>query len=163
MRLSWDSLLTLLFLECKFSAKNFDPEAFRKNANDLDKWTKSLGVECSSNLYTSGNWDSCVRPIAAYGTGGAGQYLPDHVGIPFAGQQSYYMLEIHYENANRRSFSDHSGFRIHYTSNLRPYDAGVMISGISISDTHLIPPKQPLFKTIGICGPSCKIFIRSFW
>ncbi len=149
----------MTLFECKFSAKHFDPEAFRKNANDLDKWTKSHGVECSSNLYSSGNWDSCVTPVATYAYGGSAQYLPDHVGIPFGGHQSYYMLEVHYENPNRKNFVDYSGFRIHYTSNLRPYDAGIMINGISISDTQLIPPKQISFKNIGICGPSCELKI----
>lgn len=95
-----------------------------------------------------------MTPVATYSYGGSAQYLPDHVGIPF--QQSYYMLEIHYENPYRESFSDRSGFRIHYTKNLRRYDAGIMISGITISDTQLIPPRQKLFKNIGICGPSCK-------
>lgn len=50
---------------------------------------------------------------------------------------------------------DHSGFRIHYTSHLRPHDAGIMISGVSVSDTQLIPPGQKLYRNIGICGPSC--------
>lgn len=89
-------------------------------------------------------------------SGGGAQYLPEHVGIPFAGQQSYYMLEIHYENAYKRSFSDSSGFRIHYTENLRIFNAGIMINGISISDTQLIPPRQSSFKNIGICGPTCE-------
>lgn len=148
----------MTLFECKFSAKHFDPEAFSKNANDLDKWTKSNGVECSSNLYSSGNWDSCVTPVATYAYGGSSHYLPEHVGIPFSGKQKYYMLEIHYENPNKNNFVDHSGFRIHYTSNLRPYDAGIMINGISISDTQFIPPKQNSFRNIGICGPSCKCF-----
>lgn len=153
----------MTLFECKFSAKHFDAEAFKKNANDLDKWTKSLGVECSSNLYSSGNWDSCVTPVATYAYGGSSQFFPDHIGIPFAGHnQKYYMLEVHYENPKRQSIQDNSGFRIHYTDVLRPYDAGMMINGISISDTQLIPPKQKSFRNIGICGPSCEKFLIYF-
>lgn len=146
----------MTLFECKFSAKHFDPELFAKNANDLDKWTKSHGVECSSNIYSSGNWDSCITPVASYAYGASSHFLPEHVGIPFAGQQKYYMLEIHYENPNKQNFVDRSGFRLHYTHNLRPYDGGIMSNGISITDTQLIPPKQISFRNIGICGPSCE-------
>lgn len=51
--------------------------------------------------------------------------------------------------------SDHSGFRIHYSKHLRKHDGGVMISGVSVSDTQLIPPGQKLYRNVGICGPSC--------
>lgn len=30
-----------------------------------------------------------------------------------------------------------------------------MISGVSVSDTQLIPPGQKLYRNVGICGPSC--------
>ncbi|KAG5679456.1 hypothetical protein PVAND_009021 [Polypedilum vanderplanki] len=138
----------MTLFECKST------EAF----NDLDMWSKSNGVECSSNQYSSRNWDSCVTPVAAYAYGGGAQYLPEHVGIPFS--ETFYMLEIHYVNPNRKTFLDHSGFRIHYTSNLRPYDAGVMTAGVTVSDTQLVPPRQKSFRNIGICGPSCteKVF-----
>lgn len=57
----------------------------------------------------------------------------------------------------RLSFAanDHSGFRIHYSKHLRKHDGGVMISGVSVSDTQLIPPGQKLYRNVGICGPSC--------
>lgn len=110
-----------------------------------------------------------------------GQYLPHHVGIPIGGRNGpkYYMLEIHYDNpkAKRSKFDDtlffsmnpfdnslfifspqvidHSGFRIHYTKHLRREDGGMMISGVSVSDTQLIPPQQKLYRNVGICGPSC--------
>lgn len=31
----------------------------------------------------------------------------------------------------------------------------MMISGVSVSDTQLIPPQQKLYRNVGICGPSC--------
>lgn len=30
-----------------------------------------------------------------------------------------------------------------------------MISGVSVSDTQMIPPQQKLYRNVGICGPSC--------
>lgn len=50
---------------------------------------------------------------------------------------------------------DHSGFRIHYTRRLREYDGGMMITGVSVSDTQMIPPQQKLYRNVGICGTSC--------
>jgi hypothetical protein len=107
-----------------------------------------------------------VTPVATYAYGGGAQWLPEHIGIPFAGHESYYMLEIHYEDPNhsiKRSFSDNSGFRIHYANKSRANDAGIFINGISISDTQIIPPKQKLFNNVGICGPSCKIYFKKFF
>lgn len=144
----------MTLFECKFSAKHFDPEAISKNAEDLKKWSKSNGIECGSTLYSNGNWDSCVTPVATYSYGASSHYLPEHVGIPFT--ESFYMLEIHYVNPNKKNFLDHSGFRIHYTNELRKFDAGIMTSGVTVSDTQFIPPKQTNFRNIGICGPSCK-------
>lgn len=50
---------------------------------------------------------------------------------------------------------DHSGIRLHYSRRLRPNDGGMIITGVSVSDTQLIPPQQRLYRNVGICGPSC--------
>lgn len=122
-----------------------------------DVWVKSSGAVCNSNLLTPRDWDSCITPVAVWSIGSSGQFLPQHIGIPLGGKTGpkYYMLEIHYDNPNAHRVIDHSGFRIHYTRHLRKHDAGIMISGVSISDTQLIPPGQKLYRNIGICGPSC--------
>lgn len=144
----------MTLFECKFSS-NIDQKAFEKNTDDLDKWTKSSGDTCNSNIFSANNWDSCITPVALYSFGGSSQFLPEHVGIPFYGRQKYYMLEIHYDNPIKKSHVDSSGFRLHYTNKLRKHDAGIMINGVTTSNTQLIPPKQKLFKNIGICGPTC--------
>ncbi|XP_059608084.1 MOXD1 homolog 1 [Phlebotomus argentipes] len=122
-----------------------------------DVWVKSSGAVCNSNLLTPRDWDSCITPVAVWAVGASGQFLPDHAGIPLGGKHSakYYMLEIHYDNPRAKRVIDHSGFRIHYTRQLRRNDAGMMISGVSISDTQMIPPGQKLYRNVGICGPSC--------
>ncbi|KAH8272039.1 hypothetical protein KR018_007398 [Drosophila ironensis] len=122
-----------------------------------DIWVKSSGTICNSNLLTPRDWDSCSTPVAFWSPGSKGQFLPLHAGIPMGGRTEvkYYMLEIHYDNPNGKRTMDNSGFRIHYTSNLRINDAGIMISGVSISDTQIIPPGQTLYRNVGICGPSC--------
>jgi len=132
--------------------------AFEKNTKDLDLWTKSKGVVCNSNdsnIFSAYNWDSCITPVASWGVGGTSQYLPPHVGIPFGGKQKYYMLEIHYDNPSKKTFEDNSGLRIHYTKNLREHDGGIMVNGVTTSNTQLIPPRQASFRNLGICGQSC--------
>lgn len=57
---------------------------------------------------------------------------------------------------------DHSGFRIHYTRKLRPEDGGMLISGVSVSDTQMIPPQQKLYRNVGICGPSCTSVVSKY-
>ncbi|KAL9918508.1 MOXD1 homolog 1 [Glossina fuscipes fuscipes] len=120
-------------------------------------WVRSSGAVCNSNLLTPRDWDACITPVAVWSIGSTGQFLPQHVGIPVGGEAGakYYMLEIHYDNPHGQQAFDHSGFRIHYSKHLRKNDAGIMISGVSISDTQLIPPGQKLYRNVGICGPSC--------
>uniref|UniRef100_A0A6P4EPV5 MOXD1 homolog 1 n=1 Tax=Drosophila rhopaloa TaxID=1041015 RepID=A0A6P4EPV5_DRORH len=122
-----------------------------------DVWAKSFGTVCNSNLLTPRDWDSCSTPVAVWSLGSKGQFLPPHAGIPMGGKSgvNYYMIEIQYDNPNGKTFVDHSGFRIHYTHNLRTYDAGIIITGLSISDTQLIPPGQQIYRNVGMCGPSC--------
>lgn len=57
---------------------------------------------------------------------------------------------------------DHSGFRIYYSRRLRQHDGGMMISGVSVSDTQMIPPQQKLYRNVGICGPSCTAAVSFF-
>uniref|UniRef100_T1GDH3 Copper type II ascorbate-dependent monooxygenase N-terminal domain-containing protein n=1 Tax=Megaselia scalaris TaxID=36166 RepID=T1GDH3_MEGSC len=129
---------------------------FGSDSSSWDVWVKSNGAICNSNLLTPRDWDSCITPVASWSIGASGQFLPPHVGIPLGGDTGkYYMLEIHYDNPNGLKIQDRSGFRIHYTENLRPNDGGMMIAGVSISDTQIIPPEQKLYRNVGICGPSC--------
>ncbi|XP_062127901.1 MOXD1 homolog 1 [Drosophila sulfurigaster albostrigata] len=122
-----------------------------------DVWVKSSGTVCNSNSLTPRDWDSCSTPVAVWSIGASGQFLPEHVGIPMGGPSGvkYYMLEIHYDNPNALHTVDHSGFRVHYSPKLRANDGGIIISGVSISDTQIIPPGQKLYRNVGICGPSC--------
>lgn len=118
---------------------------------------KSSGAVCNSNQLTPRDWDACITPVAMWGIGATGQFFPEHIGIPMGGRSGpkFYMLEIHYDNPRYKRVTDHSGFRIHYSRRLRPNDAGMMISGVSVSDTQMIPPGQKLYRNVGICGPSC--------
>ncbi|EDW61204.1 MOXD1 homolog 1 [Drosophila virilis] len=141
----------MTLFEC--SAKSYPGS----DSESWDVWVRSTGTVCNSNSLTPRDWDSCSTPVAVWSVGSTGQFLPHHVGIPIGGSSGvkYYMLEIHYDNPKALRAVDHSGFRIHYTPQLRANDGGIIISGVSISDTQIIPPGQKLYRNVGICGPSC--------
>ena len=108
----------MTLFECKISSFP------GSDSSSWDVWVKSNGAVCNSNMLTPRDWDSCITPVASWGVGSTGQFLPEHVGIPFgdSNKQKYYLLEIHYDNANKKRFVDHSGFRLHYTKELRQHD-----------------------------------------
>lgn len=60
-----------------------------------------------------------------------------------------------FNTCNYNLVRDNSGIRLHYTRRLRENDGGMIISGVSVSDTQMIPPQQKMYRNVGICGPSC--------
>ncbi|XP_044759194.1 MOXD1 homolog 1 [Coccinella septempunctata] len=101
-------------------------------------------------------WDKCLTPLVAWAIGAKGENFPPAVGVPIGQQRnSYYMLEIHYDNPQMKKARDTSGLRLHYTSELRPNDGGIMIAGVALSNLHFIPPKQKEYKTAGYCSTEC--------
>ncbi|KAK9887700.1 hypothetical protein WA026_000021 [Henosepilachna vigintioctopunctata] len=106
-------------------------------------------------------WDKCLTPLVAWAIGAKGENFPPAVGVPLGQQKNaYYMLEIHYDNPMMKKAKDTSGLRLHYTSDLRPYDGGILIAGVALSTLHFIPPQQTEYKTAGYCSTDCtkKVF-----
>jgi len=83
--------------------------------------------------------------------------MPEHVGIPIAEQSenSYYMLEVHYNNPMLKNVNDSSGVRLHLTEKLRPQEAGILVTGVAVSPLHLIPPQRKEYATVGYCTSAC--------
>ena len=102
-------------------------------------------------------WDSCLQPVLAWIRGSKGEWLPQHVGLPIAEhlQDSYYMLEVHYNNKDNQRVVDSSGVRLHLTPNLRKLEAGILVAGVAVSPLHMIPPWQSDFATAGYCTSQC--------
>lgn len=50
---------------------------------------------------------------------------------------------------------DSSGVRLHYTTSLRRYDAGIMELGLVYTPVMAIPPKQQTFYLSGYCTSKC--------
>jgi len=66
------------------------------------------------------------------------------------------MLEIHYNNAEKKSgIVDSSGIRIYYTPSLRKYDVGVIEIGLEYTDKNSIPPGQKSFDVSAYCVAEC--------
>jgi len=87
----------------------------------------------------------------------AGEWLPENVGIPIAehGENSYYMLEVHYNNPTMKKVTDSSGLRLFLTPKLRPQEAGILVTGVAVSPFHMVPPQQKEYATVGYCTPHC--------
>lgn len=66
------------------------------------------------------------------------------------------MLEVHLNNpAHQSGFVDSSGITLYHTSELRPYDVGILEIGLEYTDKMAIPPRQPAFDLTGYCISEC--------
>ncbi|KAF4518098.1 hypothetical protein B566_EDAN007799, partial [Ephemera danica] len=103
------------------------------------------------------HWESCLTPVIAWAVGSEGEFLPEHVGIPLSesDHDTFFMLEVHYDNPTFKMARDNSGIRIHFTEELRPFDGGVLSTGIPVTQLHLIPPYQPGYTSAGFCSQQC--------
>ncbi|CAG9832084.1 unnamed protein product [Diabrotica balteata] len=119
-----------------------------------EQFSKEKGKPCYSN--TASLWDKCLTPLVAWAIGSKGENFPNHVGVPLAEKKhSFYMLEVHFDNPKKKSGLDTSGLRLHYTSELRENEAGILITGVAPSTLHFIPPYQKEYKTAGYCSIDC--------
>ncbi|KYM84098.1 MOXD1 like protein 1 [Atta colombica] len=122
----------------------------------LGKYTRMAGNHCYISAVPK-EWNSCLQPILAWARGSKGEWMPEHVGIPIAEQSenSYYMLEVHYNNPMLKNVNDSSGVRLHLTEKLRPQEAGILVTGVAVSPLHLIPPQRKEYATVGYCTSAC--------
>ncbi|XP_068081062.1 MOXD1 homolog 1 [Anabrus simplex] len=122
----------------------------------FDRYVAQEGESCYAPNMPQ-DWDQCLTPVVAWAVGSQGEFLPEHVGLPLGEwpRTTYFMLEIHYDNPTFQSVKDNSGLRVHYTKNLRKYDGGILVSGITVTPLHIIPPQQPEYKTAGYCSSQC--------
>lgn len=85
-----------------------------------------------------------------------GENFPNHVGVPLDNKKhAFYMLEVHFDNPSMKTAVDTTGLRLHYTSQLRENDGGILITGVAPSTLHFIPPYQTEYKTAGYCSLNC--------
>ncbi|CAH0564397.1 unnamed protein product [Brassicogethes aeneus] len=124
------------------------------NMKMWDKFANEDGQLCYNDMPIE--WEKCLTPLVAWAVGSKGEFFPKHVGLPLASRpNSYYMLEVHFDNPSMKQAVDTSGLRLHYTSELRENDGGILITGVAPSTLHFIPPYQEEYKTAGYCSFGC--------
>ncbi|XP_022911259.2 MOXD1 homolog 1 [Onthophagus taurus] len=122
---------------------------------EWDSFSKEKGRRCYTPEMPL-EWEKCTTPIVAWAIGSKGENFPPHVGLPLDNAKTkYYMLEVHFDNPRMRRAQDTSGIALKYTGKLRNHDGGVMATGISISEFHIVPPRQKEYKSVGFCTADC--------
>ncbi|KAM6474050.1 putative DBH-like monooxygenase protein 2 [Liasis olivaceus] len=99
----------------------------------------------------------CSEIIAGWAVGGGPYTFPDETGVSIGTpiDPQWVRLEIHYSNFNLiPGLIDSSGLRLFYTPELRPYDMGVLHTGIYTFPVHFIPPRADSFLSYGFCNTS---------
>ncbi|XP_021960173.1 DBH-like monooxygenase protein 2 homolog [Folsomia candida] len=103
----------------------------------------------------------CAQYLFVWAKGGKIMTFPENVGYPIgegddAGQQFYYMLEIHYDNPDKKEgVQFKAGVQFYYTNETRQEDAGLLAVGHETDFMFTIPPNISDFTLIGQCGPEC--------
>ncbi|KAG8509447.1 Dopamine beta-hydroxylase [Galemys pyrenaicus] len=102
--------------------------------------------------------NSCRHVLAAWALGAKAFYYPEEAGLAFggAGSSRFLRLEVHYHNPLQiQGRHDSSGIRLHYTSRLRRFDAGIMELGLVYTPVMAIPPREDAFVLSGYCSDKC--------
>ncbi|KAL8625948.1 hypothetical protein ACOMHN_012540 [Nucella lapillus] len=100
----------------------------------------------------------CQQVIGAWAMGAEAMAYPEEAGVPIGGEDysPYIMLEVHYNNPERKAgVIDSSGMRFFVTSKLRAHDAGILQLGLTYVDKMAIPPEQKIFTLTGYCTDHC--------
>ncbi|XP_071439423.1 MOXD1 homolog 1-like [Hetaerina americana] len=141
----------MLFYEC-----TIPKQSTRTPEMIFERHVHQSGAACYSPRMPH-EWETCITPVVAWGIGSQGEFLPEHVGLPLAEEETvtYFMLEIHYDNPSFNKIHDSSGVRIHYTDHLRKYDGGILVNGITVTPLHFIPPLQEQYTNVGFCSSEC--------
>lgn len=101
--------------------------------------------------------EPCRRVILAWAMGAHPLEYPEQVGQSIGGHKysPYVVLEIHYNNVKfTPNLVDNSGLKFHYTSKLRPFDAGILEVGLEYTEKNSIPPNM-ITPIAGYCVSEC--------
>ncbi|XP_077994651.1 DBH-like monooxygenase protein 1 homolog [Glandiceps talaboti] len=98
---------------------------------------------------------TCSSVVMGWAIGGGIFHFPDNTGLSLGveGDPTFLMVEMHYDNPDRlEGLVDNSGIRMHYTSNLRQYDSGALVTGQLNTMFHAIPPGAEEFSYKSYCS-----------
>ncbi|XP_055328888.1 DBH-like monooxygenase protein 1 homolog [Paramacrobiotus metropolitanus] len=101
----------------------------------------------------------CPNLLGAWAMGQADvNPYPKETGQPWGPEMSgkYVLVQLHYNNPERRSFVDNSGMIYHLSDQLRQYDMGTLMTGLlGLDFTMTLPPGQKVFTVQGQCVNNC--------
>ncbi|XP_076272907.1 MOXD1 homolog 1 [Rhynchophorus ferrugineus] len=124
------------------------------NISLWEKYAAEEGQLCYDSMPPA--WEKCLTPIVAWAIGSKGEDFPNHVGLPLGSRKnSYFMLEVHFDNPQMKTVMDTTGLRLQYTSKLRKNEGAILVTGVAPSNLHFIPPLQNEYKTAGYCSLGC--------
>ncbi|XP_077979621.1 DBH-like monooxygenase protein 1 [Glandiceps talaboti] len=101
---------------------------------------------------------SCFAVVISWAIGGGPFYFPEKAGFSLGGpgDPTFVIMETHYDNPTYiDTMYDSSGIRVHYTSNIREYDATVLRTGVMVGRGTFIPPQSQSFTNIAYCSGEC--------
>ncbi|XP_060092503.1 putative DBH-like monooxygenase protein 2 [Heteronotia binoei] len=99
----------------------------------------------------------CSQILVGWAVGGGSYMFPDETGISIGTPRDpqWIRLEVHYSNFDLiPDLIDNSGIRLYYTPELRPYDMGVLQTGLFTFPIHFLPPGVDAFNSYGLCNSS---------
>ncbi|XP_077991084.1 DBH-like monooxygenase protein 1 [Glandiceps talaboti] len=129
-------------------------------SGEFDDSYVGFGYQCYSSDKPD-NASSCTVQISSWTAGSSGFYFPLEAGYSLFdyanGDARYLLLGTVLDHGWNSSITDASGIQLHFTSQLREYDASIMEVGSHIDDTFLIPPGVRKFETKGYCSVDCTL------
>ncbi|XP_053150205.1 DBH-like monooxygenase protein 2 isoform X1 [Hemicordylus capensis] len=99
----------------------------------------------------------CSQIVVGWAVGGGSYMFPDETGVSIGTplDAQWIRLEVHYSNFDLiPNLIDNSGIRLYYTPELRPYDMGVLQTGVFTFPIHFLPPGADSFNSYGVCNTS---------
>lgn len=118
---------------------------------------------CADTVSSTKPWEcglempsGCKEFVWGWALGGKSECIPEDAGIPVGKNgPKFYVIQMHYNNDKIvEGAHDSSGVRLHITTNLRKYDAGVFLTGATEKDI-IIPPKKKAFTVTSVCPAYC--------
>lgn len=110
-------------------------------------------MECSERLKVE---RKCFSVVALWTKGSDGFTYPKDVGYPIDSELAdNYLLEVHYQLADKAGLVDSSGFRIFHTESRRKFDAGTLSLAIKPNFLHIIAPGFKRVISVSHCTSDC--------
>lgn len=97
----------------------------------------------------------CFAVVATWSRGSEGFSYPKDVGYPVSDTTDNFLLEVHYQLAEKVNFEDSSGFRIYHTPTRRKFDAGTLSIAIRPNFLHIIAPGFKRVISVAHCTSDC--------